>query len=202
MNLQQTIFTRMYRRTPNVESLPWHREDPPPLLERAVEARPTRGRALDVGCGEGVYAVWLARQGFTVTGLDFVTAALSATRSRAEAAGVELELIQGDVVDHQPGAPYDVVLDSGCLHHLPGAKRAAYRARVDEWLAPGGDFVLVHFSSRPQVGWIPRGPSHLSKDQAVELFSPFELRASDETVFEVPFPMGNMRAGVYWFSRP
>jgi 2-polyprenyl-3-methyl-5-hydroxy-6-metoxy-1,4-benzoquinol methylase len=202
VNLQQTVFSRLYRRAPSIESLPWHREDPPPLLERAVEQRTTRGRALDVGCGEGVYATYLAQQGFDVVGLDFVTAALTAARSRAEQASVEVELWEGDVVDYRAPAPFDVVLDSGCLHHLPKPKRAAYRARLNEWLAPGGDYVLVHFAHRPQVLWIPNGPRHLTRDDAVRFFAPLELRAYDETHFDVPFPMGRMRAGVYWFTRP
>lgn len=202
VNLQQTVFSRLYRRAPSVEALPWHREEPPPLLERAVAQRPGPGRALDVGCGEGVYAVWLAQQGFSVVALDFVPAALDATRKRAERAGVGLELHECDVVDYEAPEPFDVVLDSGCLHHLPKAKRAAYRNRLDGWLAPGGDFVLVHFAHRPQVKWIPKGPSHLTRDQAVGLFAPLELRAEEDTQFDVPFPMGRMRAGVYWFSRP
>jgi 2-polyprenyl-3-methyl-5-hydroxy-6-metoxy-1,4-benzoquinol methylase len=202
VNLQQTVFTRLYRRAPSVETLPWHREQPPALLERAVAARPTRGRALDVGCGEGVYAVWLAQQGFSVVALDFVSAAVAAARTRAEQAGVDVELHECDVVDYEAPSAFDVVLDSGCLHHLPKAKVGAYRRRLDQWLAPGGDFVLVHFAHRPRALWIPKGPRHLTLDDAVALFAPLELQAHDETHFDVPFPMGRMRAGVYWFTRP
>jgi SAM-dependent methyltransferase len=201
VNLQRTIFSRLYRRAPAVEALPWHREEPPPLLERAVAARRSPGRALDLGCGEGVYAVHLAQQGWSVLGIDFVPAALDAARRRAEGAGVEVELLEGDVVDHEPARPYDLVLDSGCLHHLPKAKVPAYRRRLDEWLAPGGDFVLVHFAHRPRVP-IPKGPRHLTLDDAVALFAPLELQAHGETHFDVPLPMGRMRAGVYWFARP
>jgi SAM-dependent methyltransferase len=145
--------------------------------------------------------VWLAQQGYSVVALDFVAAAVAAAGDRAAQAGVDVELIEGNVLEHRPRGAYDVVLDSGCLHHLPRNQRGAYRARLDEWLAPGGDFVLVHFAHRPRVGWIPKGPSHLTRDQAVELFAPLVLRAYDETSFDVPFPMGPMRAGVYWFSR-
>jgi len=201
VNLQQTVFARLYRRAPSVESLPWHREEPPPLLERALAAREGMGRALDVGCGEGVYAVHLAEQGWSVVALDFVADAIAATRARAAQAGVDVELHHCDVVDYENPSPFDVVLDSGCLHHLPKAKVAAYRRRLDGWLAPGGDYVLVHFAHRPKVP-IPQGPRHLTRDQAVALFAPFELRAYDETHFDVPFPMGRMRAGVYWFTRP
>lgn len=201
MNVQRTVFTRLYRRARSVESLPWHREQPPALLERAVASRSTPGRALDVGCGEGVYSVYLAQQGFSVVALDFVPAALDAARARAEQAGVDVEFREGDVVDYETSSTFDVVLDSGCLHHLPRRKVDAYRRRLDQWLAPGGDYVLVHFAHRPRVGWIPKGPRHMTREEAVAFFAPLELRAYDETHFDVPLPMGKMRAGVYWFTR-
>ena len=61
-----------------------------------------------------------------------------------------------DVVDFCDPEPFDIVLDSGCLHHLPKGKIAPYRQQLDEWLAPGGCFVLVHFLHRPKIKWIPR----------------------------------------------
>lgn len=172
------------------------------LLERAVAQRTSRGRALDLGCGEGTHAVYLAQQGFSVVAIDFVSAALAAARMCAEPAGVEVEFLEGDVVDYEAPSPFDVVLDSGCLHHLPRATVGAYRTRLDERLAPGGDHVLVHFAHRPRALWIPKGPRHMTRDEAVKLFAPLELQAYDETHFDVPLPMGRMRAGVYWFSRP
>jgi SAM-dependent methyltransferase len=201
VNLQRTVFGRLYRRSPSVESLPWHREQPPTLLARAVAQRAARGRALDLGCGQGVHAVYLAQQGFSVVGIDFVPAALASARARAAQAGVQLELLEADVVEYEAPAPFDLVLDSGCLHHLPKGRVGAYRARLDEWLAPGGDYVLVHFAHAPRL-WVPMGPRHMTREQAVALFAPLELRADDETTFEVPLPMGRMRAGVYCFSRP
>lgn len=202
MNVQRTVFARLYHRTKSVEDLPWHREQPPALLDRAIARRAAPGRALDLGCGEGVYAVHLAQRGYAVVAIDFVEAALVATRTRARQAGVELELHEGNVIDYRAPAPFDLVLDSGCLHHLPRGHVATYRKRLDDWLAPGGDYVLVHFAHRPRIGWIPKGPGHLTRAQAVELFEPLELQAYDETEFDVPFPMGRMRAGVYWFHRP
>jgi 2-polyprenyl-3-methyl-5-hydroxy-6-metoxy-1,4-benzoquinol methylase len=195
------LFARLYRRAPSVESLPWHREQPPALLERAVARQTTRGRALDLGCGQGVHAVYLAQQGFSVVGVDFVPAAVAAARTRAARAGVQVELLEGDVVDYEAPSAFDLVLDSGCLHHLPRGRVGAYRIRLDEWLAPGGDYVLVHFAHRPRV-WLPKGPRHMTRDDAVAFFAPLELQAYDETHFDVPLPMGRMRAGVYWFSRP
>ncbi|GAC1597707.1 MAG: hypothetical protein NVS3B21_22520 [Acidimicrobiales bacterium] len=184
MNIQRTVFARLYRRAPSVESLPWHRERPPALLERAVAQRSTRGRALDLGCGDGVNAAYLAQQGFSVVAVDFVAAALAAARSRAERTGVEVECWEGDVVDYEAPSGFDVVLDSGCLHHLPKEKVGSYRTRLDDWLAPGGDYVLVHFAHRPGV-WIPKGPRHMTRDETVALFAPLELKAYEETHFDV-----------------
>jgi 2-polyprenyl-3-methyl-5-hydroxy-6-metoxy-1,4-benzoquinol methylase len=202
VNLQRTIFGRLYRRADRVEDLPWHRE-PPALLVEALDQRGTPGRALDVGCGQGVHTTYLAQRGYEVVGLDFVAAALAAARARAEQAGVSarVKLHECDVVEFDPPEPFDVVLDSGCLHHLPKAKIPAYRQRLDQWLAPGGDLVLVHFSHRPRIP-IPMGPNHLTRDQAVALLAPLDLQATDEISFDVPLPMGTMRAGVYWFRRP
>ena len=201
MNLQRALFARLYRRAPSVESLPWHREQPPALLERAVAERTRRGRALDLGCGQGINAVYLAQQCFSVAAVDFVPAAVAAARTRAEQAGVEVDLHEGDVVEYQAPSAFDVVLDSGCLHHLPSGKVGAYRKRLDQWLAPGGDYVLVHFAHRPRAFWMPMGPRHITRDEAVAFFAPLELKAYDETHFDVPYPIGRMRAGVYWFSR-
>lgn len=144
----------------------------------------------------------LAKAGYAVTALDFAPAALAAARARAEQAGVAVEYHDCNVVDFEAPTAFDVVLDSGCLHHLPKSDVAGYRRRLNQWLAPGGDYVLVHFAHRPRVGWIPQGPRHLTREQAVARFAPLGLRAYDETSFDVPLPTGRMRAGVYWFSRP
>lgn len=198
--MQQAVFGWLYRRAPSVEMLPWHRDEPPALLDRAIAERAKGGRALDLGCGDGVYAVHLARSGYSVVATDFVATALDAARERAAHAGVDVRLELCDVVNFRDPDPFDIVLDSGCLHHLPRGKVGAYRARLDEWLAPGGSFVLVHFLHRPRIKWIPQGPRHLRPSAAARLFEPLGLRAYEETEFTVPFPMGTMRAGVYWFT--
>ena len=196
MNFRERIFARLYRRAPSPEALPWHREAPQ-LLRDAARGHPD-GRALDLGCGTGAHAVYLAQQGLSVVGVDFVAAALQHAEARAREAGVTLELHQGDVLDFTAPAPFDVVVDSGCLHHIPSSKVARYRARLDEWLAPGGHFVLVHFlKTRP----IPAGPRAADRAEITDLFAPLQLEAYDETVFEVGFPMGTTPAGIYRFVR-
>lgn len=129
MTVRQKIFARLYRGAQTPESLPWHREGAPALLRAAVERRGA-GRALDVGCGAGVHTVYLAQQGFSVVGVDFVADALELTRARARAAGVSIDLCRSDVLDYDPPTGFDVVLDSGCLHHVPSGKVDVYRDRL------------------------------------------------------------------------
>src|SRR5438067_5151555 len=58
----------------------------------------TPGRALDVGCGEGADAIWLARRGWTVTAIDISDVAVRRARAAAELAGVTVEWLCGDAL--------------------------------------------------------------------------------------------------------
>jgi cyclopropane fatty-acyl-phospholipid synthase-like methyltransferase len=165
-----------------------------------VEGRPA-GRVLDLGCGQGVDAVYLARRGWNVVGVDFVPAALELARTRVESAGVEVELRECDVLDYDSTVSFDLVLDSGCLHHLPSGRLAAYRGRLDGWLRPGGDYVLVHFSRRSRLEFLG-GPRRATKEQVGSWFPELDLKAYEQTSYDLSFPLGTMPAGVYWFRRP
>lgn len=200
MNVQQQVFARLYRRAPTPEALPWHREEPPALLARAVAEQCPPGRALDLGCGTGVHAVYLAQKGFSVVGVDFVAAALELARARARAARVALELSASDVLDYEPAGCFDLILDSGCLHHLPSAKVAVYGERLSRWLVPGGDYLLVHFGKRHALDWRPGG-RRVTRQEITRCFSWLRLEAYEETSFHLSFPMGTTLAGIYWFQR-
>jgi hypothetical protein len=57
------------------------------------------------------------------------------------------------------GVPFDLILDSGCLHSLVGGTVASYKQRVLDWLAPGGDYLLEHWGKRHALDWRPVGPT-------------------------------------------
>lgn len=202
MTLIQRIFEGIYSATREPEGLPWHREEPPALLDQILARRLSPGRALDVGCGEGVAAVHLAKQGYRVVGVDFAGAAIELAKARARDGGVELELRRTDVLDYEADGEFDLVLDSGCLHHVPAGKIAAYRAKLDRWLLPGGDYLLVHFGKRHPFDWRPVGPRRTRRDDIIRLFSPMRLEAYEETYFHLALPVGPVAlAGVYWFRK-
>jgi SAM-dependent methyltransferase len=104
---------------------------------------PGSGRALDVGCGEGADAVWLAERGWQVTALDVSQVALERGRLAATEAGVEVEWVHAALVDAglSPGSFDLVSVHYPALHRTPGAD--AVRALL-EAVAPGGTLLVVH----------------------------------------------------------
>jgi SAM-dependent methyltransferase len=108
-------------------------------LQAVVEAHHIRpGKALEIGCGTGTNAIWLAGKGFEVTGLDLSMIAIA--KAKVSAAGVHCQLKVGDfLVEPVAGAPIDFVYDRGCLHVFDTAEdRARFAARVGGLLAPDG----------------------------------------------------------------
>ncbi|MFC7303872.1 class I SAM-dependent methyltransferase [Streptomyces monticola] len=106
------------------------------------------GRVLELGCGPGRNAVHLASRGFTVDAVDLSPAALRWGEERARAAGVDVRFHCADIFSAElPPGSYDLVYDSGCLHHLPPHRRVGYLALLDRVLAPGGHFALTCFAA-------------------------------------------------------
>jgi tellurite methyltransferase len=101
---------------------------PSAMCDRVMEIiRPGTGfrsKLLDLGCGEGRNAVYFARHGFEVVGLDLSLPGLEKTRGYAEEVGVHVETIQADIVDYELEDTYDVIFSTGTLHYLPPEMRS------------------------------------------------------------------------------
>ena len=100
------------------------------------------GRALDLACGEGRNAVWLAQHGWHVTAVDFSLVGLDKARRLADARGVAVDWVLADLLDYQPeeGA-YQLVLVA-YLQIRPD-ERAAVLLKACTALAPGGEVLVV-----------------------------------------------------------
>jgi SAM-dependent methyltransferase len=111
------------------------------LVAEVAGLRP--GRALDVGCGEGADVVWLAQQGWDVTGLDVSQVALDRAAMHARQAGASVRWVHADLVQAQLSAgAFDLVsAQYPALLRTPGddAERALLAA-----VAPGGTLLVVH----------------------------------------------------------
>jgi SAM-dependent methyltransferase len=133
-------FEEMYRATDAL----WSGRPNTQLVAEAADLPP--GSALDIGCGEGADAVWLAARGWQVTAVDFAATALERAAARAAAAGEEvtarIEWVRADVTQWAPEpASFDLV--SAQFMHLPTEQRRALFARLADAVRTGGQLLLV-----------------------------------------------------------
>jgi cyclopropane fatty-acyl-phospholipid synthase-like methyltransferase len=145
------MYDVLYRR-----GAPWEggpREELVALVQSgALTPRSPGPRALDVGCGSGANAVFLAANGFEVTGIDFSAVALRKAHAAAEAAGVRVEWVEADLLETPAitGA-FDLVVDYGTLDDLHGSRRRALASAVSRWTRTDGQFLLWCFYG--DVAW-------------------------------------------------
>jgi cyclopropane fatty-acyl-phospholipid synthase-like methyltransferase len=112
----------------------------------------TPGSALDIGCGLGGNAVWLAEHGWQVTATDFAEAAVEKGRRLATKRGVRVEFVVTDASTFRPDALYDLI--TSFYIHLPPNQRAEMLSVAAGALAPRGTLLFVsHDSSNPPSGW-------------------------------------------------
>ncbi len=186
-----------YRVAYRVGFHPWEdAEAHPPFVETITrlfedEERgrdPPYGRALDVGTGSGIWGIELAKRGWQVTGVDIVESVLQRARERVEQAGVEVDLVHGDVTDLRGGGVDDefaLVLDTGTFHGLPREHREAMGREVDAVAAPDATVLLLAWEPKRR-GPLPRG---VSPDEIQAAFPGWTVTDVGPTHFEAPKPV-------------
>ncbi|HYF81529.1 MAG TPA: class I SAM-dependent methyltransferase [Clostridia bacterium] len=106
-----------------------------------------RGRAFDIGCGNGRNSIFLAKQGFEVDGIDFSTTSIEWANQNASEEHVDVNFINKSIFDFQVHhSSYDFVYDSGCLHHIKPHRRNQYIKKIIDILKPGAYFGLTAFN--------------------------------------------------------
>ncbi len=173
-------------------SPPWDTGVTPPELVALVEgpdALPP-GRALELGCGTGTNAIYLARHGWDVVGVDLVEAPIRQARAKAEAAGVAPRLLNGDATRldtlEAPG-PYQLFFDLSCYCGIPPHRRDAYAAGLTARAAPGAR--LLMFGYGPEAFDDPI--SGVTTDELRDRFAGWELTRTTPGTNEVP---------TFWFD--
>lgn len=165
--------------------LPWDTDEPDPNLVAAVERfKITPGRALDIGCGTGTHAVWLASQGFDVLGVDISGRAIERAEERAAATSIATRCsfdMLDFLSDPPSGESFDFVFDRGCFHVFDEpSERARFAANVAGCLATHGQWLSLMGSTEGP----PRdfGPPRRSACDIADAIEPVleiaELRAS------------------------
>ena len=119
-----------------------HAHGEPSSVVLAELERLAPGRALDLGCGNGRHAMWLAERGWRVTAVDFSTEALRQARERLRRRGVDVDWVEADLTAYEPEQEaFDLVLVA--YLHIPRRDREPILAKASAAVATGGTLLLV-----------------------------------------------------------
>ena len=161
---------RFYEVTYRYFRAPWDAGPRDELVRLVDSQRIKPGHAIDLGCGTGANAIYLAQHDFDVTGVDFAEAAIKKARKRAVEASVKVNFIVDDLTNlHHVSGTFDFLLDYGVLDDLRPRQREAYLRNMLSLTHPGSHYLLWGFEY-PMRGW--------------EKFVPF---------FDVPFYPGEIK---------
>ena len=149
----------------------WSGSPNPVLVDEAT--RLAAGRALDIGCGEGADALWLAERGWQVLGIDVSDAAIDRARdeahSRTVSGGLGLagsaEFRRADLRDWVPERrAFDLVI--AFFVHLPVDERDLVFGRLADAVSPGGTLLLVGHAVSDATSGVGRPAAHLLVDES------------------------------------
>lgn len=169
------------------------------LLSREEQGRePPFGLALDLGTGSAIWAVELARRGWQVTGVDIVDKALARGHDRVKDAGVDVQLVHGDVTDLESagiGTGYELLLDSGTFHDFSSAQRTAMGRSVTAVAAPEATLFLLVWPRRRRP--LIRGANRGHVEAA---FPEWTITDVVPSHFELPAILGPiLRPDEHWY---
>jgi 2-polyprenyl-3-methyl-5-hydroxy-6-metoxy-1,4-benzoquinol methylase len=171
-----------------IDDIPWNFKTPPDVLENLVRTgKITPCKTIDLGCGTGNYAIYLASEGFDVTAVDISSSAIKIAKNNASQKGIDCNFTVADILDDlkQIQSTFDFAYDWELLHHIFPSDREKYIRNVYRLLNPGGQYLSVCFSEENlQFGRV--GKYRKTPLETVLYFSSEnELRVLYESFFKV-----------------
>lgn len=182
--MEQVKMDKIYRNVP-LEEIPWNIENPPKALVEVVESGKLKpSKTIDLGCGAGNYAIYLASKGFDVTGVDISSKAIEIAKENARKKGLKCSFVVADVLGDldEIEETFDFAYDWELLHHIFPKKRGKYVKNVYGLLNPMGKYLCVCFSEKdPQFGGSGKYRKTLlgtilyfsSEEELRDLFNPY-----------------------------
>ena len=154
------------------------------------------GKALDIGCGSGVWSINSAKRGWDVTGVDIVEKALRRAQERIKKENVSVKFVKEDVTAlHKVGKGFDLLLDTGTFHGLTHAQRKAMGTALNNIANQNATILLLVWDPR----WRAFLPSGASRQEIESCFPDWKITqvepASDkpETIYKI------LKANEQWY---
>jgi cyclopropane fatty-acyl-phospholipid synthase-like methyltransferase len=152
---------------PDTGMAPWDIGRPQPAFVSWAQAHQLRDPVLDVGCGTGENALYLAGLGFDVTGVDSARAAIETAREKGRLRHVRANFRVVDALDLAClGTTFDTVIDSGFFHLLTDEERVRFLPSLAAVLRPGGTYAMLCFSDQETR----QGPRRVSRAEIESTF--------------------------------
>jgi len=153
--MKRVEMDKIYRNMHHKE-IPWNIEEPPKALVELVESEKVKScKTIDLGCGAGNYAIYLASIEFDVTGVDISPMAIKIAKENAKKRGVKCDFFVANVLGDLDEVKeiFDFAYDWELLHHIFPEKRKKYIENVYGILNPRGKYLSICFSEKdPQFG--------------------------------------------------
>ena len=183
----QTVTAEEWNERYRGGDIPWDTGRPSRELVRVLDfgfVKPP-GRAIELGCGTGTNAIYLAQCGFQVTAVDISAAAIDRARQKAQTAAVRVDFFVEDVTSLPSGEAHDFVLDRGCYHCVRRTSLPGYVAALDHLTRAGSRVLLL--AGNANEASVGEGPPRVSEQEIrAELGSLFTLEWIREFRFENP----------------
>ena len=136
---------------------PWDIGRPQPAIVRLAEQGLMAGRVIDLGCGTGENALYLASRGVTVVGVDAAPTAIARADEKARLRGIESAFLVADALALEAlERTFDVGIDCGLFHTFSDADRVRFERSIKRILRVGGRYVLLCFSENQPGDFGPR----------------------------------------------
>lgn len=202
MDEDKELFEKIYEKPGAV----WTRTEPPQELIKLIENGKIKPcKAIDIGCGEGFYSIYLASKGFEVTGIDLSERAIQYARENVASRGVNVRFVVMDIANlEQLKEKFGFALEWGLLHCIEPAKWRKYVEDVVNLLSKGGKYLSMCFNiespdfggpgKRVKISSIGNKLYYSSQDELRELFKP-HFRIIESKIITIPAGKGKGDTG-------
>jgi len=184
---EKTNFEQWYQSVP-----PWDIGRPQKVFVELEERGLLLGKILDVGCGTGENALFLAEKGHHVWGIDFSPTAIRKAQEKAKQRSLNILFQTLDALRlTEMGESFNVIIDCGLFHCFSNEERTLFVQQLYKSLTPNGTYHFLCFSDKENR---EGGPRRISKEEIESAFSNhWKIISIEERIFENTLHPGGSR---------